>query len=347
MVLGQGTRTGLSFHRLFLPIAIAISVCLRAPFIRAAPRDITGTVNCPVLGPELAAELKARALADLSLRSTSGGEFDVLCEEWRSRVSFRLRAGATGERVVTEMAEPRALVDALLVALGEAAALAAAHSADVVEGERLPAVAAEVSSNSPLSQSVQNGILAADPARPRERPEPAADSGHASPSFRPNVIAAMFGAGGELLGGDPAAGARIGLAIGWPSGIWVSVAADYAQALAVGRVATLREIGGTMVMSAWLAGGTFEFGTGDSAGAALLSAPGYFPSQQASTLLAAVLRTRYAFTIQDVRFAVGPELRFHAFPTSVAVNGVPEDSVPWLTPSIELEFLARFDGRPW
>src|SRR5687767_8450305 len=102
-------------------LLVGLGTCglLFASPARAGPRDVTVRMSCPVLSEISTAEFEARAKVDLSVRTTRGGELEVVCDNLAARVRWRERGRAWFARTMPPAVTPATLIDALLVASKE------------------------------------------------------------------------------------------------------------------------------------------------------------------------------------------------------------------------------------
>jgi hypothetical protein len=328
------------------------------------PSHIAVRMRCPVLSEVSAAEFEARAKVDLSVRSTVGGELEVVCDHLAARIRWRERAGAWFARAVPPTATPSALVDALLVAskdlVEEAAHFDKGATGGAKEQEETPDPSASgVTDASDAAESEPAPGRADERPRTEERPHhvaatpdataPSSDrtrlqstlSGELALGVSAGAQAALF-----TLRGTGMVGPSVGVFVALPAGFVASLAGEYDFAFGAGDVVTVRVAGAAAVIAAQFGPArAFEVGLGGLVGGVFVSSEvPYQPTSDALGFWGAIVRARYALGKDAWRFAGGPDIRFHGVRPEVAVDRAVVWGVPTVSVGLVLEVRRELYG---
>jgi hypothetical protein len=149
------------------PGALALAQGLLARPVSATPVDLQ--IECPGLSAELQASLEARARAELSMKRLEDWHLRITCDGPRATVEFTPAGGPASLRDGALIGEPEDWVDRVLSLLHDAAAIE--EAAPPASGASFPAT----------HEQPEAATRAAEPARPVERPTPAATQPDAAP----------------------------------------------------------------------------------------------------------------------------------------------------------------------
>jgi hypothetical protein len=334
----------------------AVSLLTIAPSAWAGPSDVAVRIRCPVLSDVAAAEFEARAKVDLSARSTSGGELEVVCDDSATRLRWRQKGGAWWARSLPPAAAPAAFVDGLLRASEELVEESLRFEGSEAASKDQPAPPEGAASSDETSDSEITGAPAGSPNPPPKAPppddtattEPSRDDAPRPPSD-PSKWSGGIAAGADaalFFGGAAIVGPRVGLFAGLPGGWVIQLMGEYDFGLGAGNDVTVGMAGGSGVIAKRFGrADAFEVGVGPVVGSVFASTSGVVQPPSLAELFAGVLvRGRYGLRAGEWRFSMGPELRVHGIRPEIAVDHVVVWAVPPVSVGLGIEVSLELIG---
>ena len=300
-------------------------------------------MDCPALVDNFRSEFEARVQVDLSLRSAGGGELDVACDATGALARWRPRSGGEFKRSILAPAAPRDFIDALLVAVAE--------------------LVAESAPTPKKTEAKEPGQGDEAPGGPSEKREPTASNPRdeaarlkATPTSQGPAwelpLGLSLGTGVAWYGASWAGltSANLAVVLGLPSNFVARAGAEYGIAFgATNDNVTIDTLGAKALVSHWFGPGrAFEVGLGATMGTVSVnSSEPVGPEAVSRNYFGILAEARYALEIGPLRFALGPEVRFHLAPVTVLVDNVPIYEVPDVAAGLSLDVTTRIYKRLW